>query len=174
MVSDSESGRQRRSRRKRRPKTKGAPVSITDSPRILSEQHDYVTDQLSPHIGQEKYTLLVNTSDDMVTLRWQSSERTDGRRAKYLAAKAYPDKRGKKKLAASCSSTLTAHSLDAARQIIGRWCARHASWVYEIRPVSEHCGISCSVYFIFYLNVRSLGNAYPERTKPHVCHLPRF
>ena len=49
--SGSESGGQRRSRRKRQPQTKGAPVSITDRPCILSEQRDYVTDQLSPHIS---------------------------------------------------------------------------------------------------------------------------
>ena len=146
LFSDIESGGQR-SRRQRLPNAKGEPVSITDRPRILSEQRDYVTDQLSPQSDQEKYALLVNTLDAMATVRWKPSDRTDGSWAKYLAARTYSDKFGKKKLADRFSSTLTVHSPDAARRRIVRWCAWRASWVYSIMLVSEQCGISRSSYF---------------------------
>ena len=170
LFSESENDSPRRS--KRRPQRNGAPASMADMPRIPSTQHDYITDQLSPHIDPEKYTLLVNTLEAIATVRWQPSERSDALWKKCSTAKTHLEKNGKKKLSASCIISLDAHSVDAIQERIVGWSAWHASWVYGVRPVSLRCGLSRSDYFNFPLFGLRRKNELPHRTKPHGATYP--
>ena len=111
-------------------------LPITDRPRILSRQHDYAHDQLSNEIDPHKYTLLVNTLDAIVAVRWGEVERTSSLWSKYSSAKKLVDSRRKKKLSASCSSSLTRYSVGSIRVRIQQWRAWHSSSVYDARPTS--------------------------------------
>ena len=46
-------------------------VPLVGSPRILSRQRDFVYDRISGEIDPKKYTLLANTLDAIVTVRWR-------------------------------------------------------------------------------------------------------
>ena len=102
-------------------------VSIIDRPRILSEQHDYISNTLSVDINQEKYSLLVNTLDAIVTVRWKQSEQDTELWPKFTSAKLKSAAKGGKKLAASCSSSLTRYTVEDIRKRIHRWCAWHSA-----------------------------------------------
>ena len=84
----------------------------------------------------DKYALLVNTSDAIVTVRWKPSETTPGNWEKCEKAKRCVDSARKKKLPASCSSSLTVYAVDRIRNRIQQWRAWRASWVCE---TSDFC-----------------------------------
>ena len=102
-------------------------VSIIDRPRILSQQHDYIFNTLSVDINQDKYSLIVNTLDAIVTVRWKQSEQATELWSKFTSAKLKSAATGGKKLAASCSSSLTRYTVEDIRERIRRWCAWHSA-----------------------------------------------
>ena len=53
-----------------------ADVPLIDRPRIVSRQRDYIQDQLAGKIDPHRYTLLANTIDAIVAVRWREVERT--------------------------------------------------------------------------------------------------
>ena len=101
-------------------------VSIIDRPRILNAQHDLIYNRLRNEINQVRYALLVNTLDAIVTVRWKPNERTHEAWAKFTDARRRISGTHKKKLVASCSSSLTVYSLNGIRKRILRWCAWHS------------------------------------------------
>lgn len=72
-------------------------VPIIDRPRILSNQHDSIFNSLCVDINQDKYPLLVNTLDAIVTVRWKQSEQASDLRSKFTDAKLKSPGAGKKK-----------------------------------------------------------------------------
>ena len=99
-----------------------------------------VINKILPLIDSEKYTLIVNTLDAMVTVRWKITAQTPELRQKFASSKQYIDSVRKKKFAASCSSTLTLHSLEAIATRVQQWCAWHSAWVYGIRTIPSFVG----------------------------------
>ena len=90
---------------------------------------------ITPLIDPSKYTLMVNTLDAMVTVRWKQTAQTPELLEKFAKAKKFVDSTRKKKLVASCSSTLTLHSMESIVRKVHHWCAWHSAWVYDLRPV---------------------------------------
>ena len=87
------------------------------------------------------YTLLVNTSDAIVTVRWVEVGRTTDFRAKYYAAKNFADSTRKKKPPAGRSSSPTMYALRSITHRIARWRAWRSSWVYDARRASGSRGL---------------------------------
>ena len=126
---------------KKKTGTKAAPdTPMADRPRLLSAQHDSVLSILSPLIDAQRYTLIVNTLDAIVTVRWKLIEQTPELWSKFSKAKKAIDSRNRKKLVASCSSSLTLYTVENIRRRVERWCAWHSAWVYDTRPTSWYCG----------------------------------
>ena len=94
-----------------------------------------VISQIAPLIDSSKYTLIVNTLDAMVTVRWKITAQTPELKQKFGKAKKLVNANNRKKLVASCSSTLTLHSMDVIISRIKNWCSWHSAWVYDLRPV---------------------------------------
>ena len=86
-------------------------LPITSRPRILSSQHDTVTQMVAPIIDEEKYALIVNTLEAIVTVRWKQSEQTSELWSKFNKARTLTKNSGRKALVASCSSSLTLYAV---------------------------------------------------------------
>ena len=60
---------------------------IIDRHRVLSNQHDFISNRLCYDVNQDKYSLLVNTLDAIVTIRWKQSEHASDLWAKFTTDK---------------------------------------------------------------------------------------
>ena len=115
----------------------GPPAApITGRPRILSAQHDTVMQVIAPIIDEEKYALIFNTLDAIVTVRWRQNEQSGEMWKKFDKARKATQNSGSKKLAASCSSSLTLYTLENIRRRVQHWCEWHMAWVYDARPTN--------------------------------------
>ena len=62
-------------------------MPLIDRPRLLSNQRDLIFNRLCGDINQDKYSLLVNTLDAIVTVRWKQIEQTQEAWGKFTEGK---------------------------------------------------------------------------------------
>ena len=104
--------------------------------RLPPQEIDFLHGILTGVVDESKYYIVVNSLTSILTVRWRYPER-DSHWGRFNQSKELIDAQGGKKFNSSSSSSLSLHSHSACVMRAKRWCAWHASWIYDIRPVGQ-------------------------------------